>query len=72
MMLAATALGVGSCWINQLHWLDSHAAVRDFLGANCGLEENETVCGGLALGYPAREDALQPASRPTDRVDFVN
>ena len=43
-MLAATALGVGSCWINQLHWLDENAAVRAALCA-LGLEENETVTG---------------------------
>lgn len=49
MMLTATSLGVGSCWINQLHWLDEDEAVRDVL-APCGIGRGETVCGALALG----------------------
>lgn len=52
MMLAAASLDVGSCWINQLHWLDENPAVRSAL-QSWGLGENETVCGALALGYPA-------------------
>lgn len=51
MMIAANALDLGSCWINQLHWLDEEPTVRAFLLAH-GLEENETVTGGLILGYP--------------------
>ena len=52
MMLAANALDLGSCWINQLHWLDEDEAVREYL-YGLGLAENETVTGSLALGYPA-------------------
>ncbi|MCR5255190.1 MAG: nitroreductase [Acetatifactor sp.] len=50
MMIAANALDLGSCWINQLHWLDENEAIRDFL-YKYGLGENETITGGLALGY---------------------
>ena len=50
MMIAANALDLGSCWINQLHWLDGDARVRGYL-EKLGLEENETVTGGLILGY---------------------
>lgn len=50
MMVAANALGLGSCWINQLHWLDEHEAVRPYL-SGLGLSDDETVTGGLALGY---------------------
>ncbi len=52
MMIAANALDLGSCWINQLHWLDEDDAVRAYL-LGLGLAEDETVTGGLALGYPA-------------------
>ena len=52
MMIAANALDLGSCWINQLHWLDEDASVREYL-YGLGLAEDETVTGGLALGYPA-------------------
>ena len=52
MMIAANALDLGSCWINQLHWLDENENVRAFL-YRYGLQENETITGGLILGFPA-------------------
>ncbi len=52
MMIAANALDLGSCWINQLHWLDENEAVRSFMLRH-GLLEDETITGGLILGYPA-------------------
>ena len=55
MMIAANALDLGSCWINQLHWLDENEAVRKYL-TGLGLDENETVTGGLIVGYA--EDGL--------------
>ena len=51
MMIAANALDLGSCWINQLHWLDEDEAVREYL-YGLGLEENETITGALSLGFP--------------------
>ncbi len=51
MMIAANALDLGACWINQLHWLDEDADVRKEL-MRLGLGEEETVTGGLILGYP--------------------
>lgn len=51
MMIAAASLKVGSCWINQLRWLDKNSEIRNKL-YEFGLLENETVCGGLSLGYP--------------------
>ncbi len=51
MMIAANALDLGSCWINQLHWLDENEAVRAFLQEK-GIKEDETITGGRILGYP--------------------
>lgn len=70
MMIAATALNVGSCWINQLHWLDENEAVRNAL-YELGLSENETVCGGLALGYPAAETPFRVLEKDGNPVTFV-
>ena len=70
MMIAATALHMGSCWINQLHWLDENEAVRAAL-YQLGLAEQETVCGGLALGYPAAEDALRPLEKDGNPVTYI-
>ena len=52
MMIAANALDLGACWINQLHWLDENEEVRRAM-RELGLEENETITGGLILGYGA-------------------
>ena len=51
MMIAANALDLGSCWINQLHWLDENERIREFM-YQYGLKEDETITGGLVLGYP--------------------
>ncbi len=50
MMIAANALDLGTCWINQLHWLDEDPVIREYM-LGLGLEENETVTGGLVIGY---------------------
>ena len=50
MMIPANALDLGSCWINQLHWLDESDSIRKAL-YGIGLKEEETVTGALALGY---------------------
>ena len=30
MMITANSLDLGSCWINQLHWLDENPRIREF------------------------------------------
>ncbi len=50
MMIAANALDLGSCWINQLHWLDEDESVRACM-ERLGLGPDETITGGLILGY---------------------
>jgi len=49
MMLAASAVGVGSVWINQFGPLSGDEELRALLG----LEEDEFICAALALGKPA-------------------
>lgn len=50
MMLKAAELQIGSCWINQLHWLDENPVIREKL-LSMGLREEETVTGGAVFGY---------------------
>jgi nitroreductase len=69
MMLAATSLNIGSCWINQLRWLDGNKEIRTFL-EKLGLGENETVCGGLALGLKAVKDQ-EPLKRTGNQITYV-
>lgn len=69
MMLAATSLGVGSCWINQLRWLRENERVVAFL-EKLGLSPDETVCGGVVLGYSAQGE-LAPPARSGNPVTIV-
>lgn len=50
MLLAANALGLGACYINQLNWLDGNEAIRHFMEA-LGLETDETMATALSVGY---------------------
>lgn len=65
MMLAANELELGSCWINQLRWLNEEPAILEIL-YGLGLKSDERVYGALALGYPDTEDGL-PARKPLPR-----
>ena len=69
MMIAANALDLGACWINQLHWLTENEAVRTYMAA-LGLAEDETITGGLILGYgfdgsPVRSEAKRTGNPVT-------
>lgn len=46
---AATSLGLGTCYLNQLHWLDDSQFVREFLH----ISDEDTICCSLGIGYPA-------------------
>lgn len=57
MMVEANELDLGSCWINQLHWLDGNQRVREYL-LGLGMAEDETVCASVIVGYPDTKDSL--------------
>ncbi len=57
MMIAANALDLGSCWINQLKWLNEEPAILEYL-RTLGLKEDERVYGSVIIGYPATTDSL--------------
>ena len=52
MMVAANALDLGSCYINQLRWLNEDEALVDYL-RSLGMKESERVYGAVIIGYPA-------------------
>ncbi|MCD8241651.1 MAG: nitroreductase family protein [Lachnospiraceae bacterium] len=68
MMLEAESLGVGSCWINQLHWLDENPTIREFLKP-LGISGEETICGALALGNYDEKQAVKP--RTGMKADYI-
>ncbi len=72
MMIAANALDLGSCWINQLHWLDGNENVRRYMTGH-GLAEDETITGGLILGYPEGGELNRtPLERKGNPVTWVS
>jgi nitroreductase len=51
IQIAATSLELGTCWINQLHWLTEAESLRTYL-SQFGLEEDENIFGSVVIGYP--------------------
>ena len=57
MMLMANALDLGSCWVNQLRWLQDEPLVRSTL-TELGLGFGEAVFGSVVIGHADTEDGL--------------
>lgn len=73
MFIAANALDLGSCWINQLHWLTEDAEILSYL-RELGLKENERVYASLVVGYAKSEDGLpsrKALPRKGNEVTFI-
>ena len=70
MMVAANALDLGSCWINQLKWLNEEPGILEYL-RGLGLKEEERVYGAVILGYPATESGLPNRNLMTLRGNEV-
>ena len=73
MMLMANALDLGSCWINQLKWLNESEAVNS-LFRKFGMAEDERIYGAVSIGYAATEDGLpvrSPLARTGNPVTFI-
>ncbi|MGN0950438.1 MAG: nitroreductase family protein [Mitsuokella sp.] len=59
MMLAANDLDLGSCWINQLRWLQDNPVLVAYL-RTLGMAEDEAVYASLSLGLPDLPNGLPP------------
>lgn len=68
IQLAATALQLGACWINQLHWLTENERMRSYL-YKIGMMETESVFGSVAVGYPSL--GSQTAGRPLRKAGRI-
>ena len=74
MMLMSNALNLGSCWINQLKWLNENPVILDCM-RKLGMDESERVYGALAVGYPDTADGLpdrEPLKRIGNKVTVVD
>ena len=73
MMIAANALDLGSCWINQLKWLNEKPEMLNYL-RELGLKENERVYSSMIVGYPKSADGKPnrtPLPRKGNEVTFI-
>jgi nitroreductase len=73
MMLMANHLDLGSCWINQLKWLNENPVILEYM-YQLGLKESERVYGALAVGYPDTPDGLpvrEPLKRTGNEVTMI-
>ena len=57
MMLEANELDLGSCWINQLRWLNEDPTLVAYL-KELGMQTDERVDASVAIGYPETVDGL--------------
>lgn len=69
MMLMAAELGIGTCWINQIRWLQDDPAMIEYLTL-LGIPAAEVVCASLALGY-TEQPQLPPVELKGNRVDYL-
>ena len=70
MMVAANALDLGSCWINQLKWLNEEPEIVAYM-RGFGMKENERVYGAMIVGYPATESGMPNRSLMTIKGNEV-
>ena len=74
MMVAANALDLGSCWINQLRWLNEEPVLVEYL-QSLGMKEDERIYGAVIIGYPATESGLPNRNlmaQKGNEVTFIN
>ncbi|NLB48676.1 MAG: hypothetical protein GX813_02385 [Erysipelotrichia bacterium] len=70
MFLAAHALGLGSCWINQFDRLlqsDKGSKIKK----SFGIPENFKIVGACALGYIKEGISLEIKERKADFINFI-
>jgi nitroreductase len=67
LFLAAHSLGLGSCYINQLHWLRNDPGVRDFL-FELGIPKEHVICSAAVIGYVGKESTPPPRKEGTFRI----
>ncbi len=65
MMVMANACDLGSCWINQLKWLNEDPEILNVF-EKYGLKPDERIYGAVALGYPDSETGL-PERKQVER-----
>lgn len=69
MFIAATSLGIGSCWINQLKDTQNDKNIRNIL-TKIGIPTHHQVVGCAALGYI--QDCTKPKDKKESRIHIIS
>ena len=67
IFLSAHALGLGSCYINQLHWLRDDPEVREYL-FQLGIPKEHTICSSAAIGFIEAASSTPPRKDGTINI----
>lgn len=70
MLIAANALDLGGCWVNQIYWLNEYGPMKEYL-EELGLKKNERAYGTVLLGYASSADGLPRRSLPSPKGNEV-
>lgn len=67
IFLAAESIGLGSCYLNHLHWLRNDTGIRDYL-YELGIPKEHMICSSAAVGFIGKA-SVPPARKPnTTRI----
>ncbi|MFP3154646.1 nitroreductase [Lachnospiraceae bacterium ZAX-1] len=67
IFLVAQSFGLGSCYINQLHWLRDDDGVRKYL-FELGIPREHTICSSAAIGHIGKESSAPPRKGGTINI----
>ena len=66
MLICANELDLGSCYINQLKWLNDSGCIVKYMNS-LGLKDDEVIMESVCVGYPDSENGL-PVRTPLKRI----
>ncbi|WP_041611694.1 nitroreductase family protein [Treponema primitia] len=67
IFLTAESLGLGSCYVNQLHWLQNDPGLRDFL-FTLGIPREHRICNSAVIGYTVKPSPVPARKENTVRI----
>ncbi|MDR0819437.1 MAG: nitroreductase family protein [Oscillospiraceae bacterium] len=66
LFLAAESIGLGTCYINQLHWLENDEPIREYL-AELGIPRDHVICASASVG-----NIKSPSPAPERKPDTIS
>ena len=67
IFLAAQSMELGSCYVNQLHWLRYDKGLRDFLNT-LGIPKEHTICSSVVVGHIDTPSPAPPRKEGTINI----